>query len=96
MKLWVDDLRDPPDDTWTVARSSDAAIQHLTTRRWQTMSLDHDLGGDDNTRFVIRHLCENPGLWPTEVRVHTANNVGRTWLIGMIGRYAPEETRLRR
>ena len=90
-KLWVDDLRPAPDDTWTVARSSDEAVLHLTMRDWDVMSLDHDLGGDDTTRAVILWLCEyEPDCWPREVRVHTANNVGRTWLVGMIERYQPQ------
>ena len=29
MRLYVDDLRDPPDDTWTVARSSAEALAIL-------------------------------------------------------------------
>nr|WP_322590817.1 cyclic-phosphate processing receiver domain-containing protein [Gordonia otitidis] len=31
MRLFVDDLRDPPDDRWTVARTSDEALAILRT-----------------------------------------------------------------
>jgi hypothetical protein len=90
MKLWVDDLRPPPDDTWTVARTSEEAVLHLLMRPWEVMSLDHDLGGEDTTREIIKWLCEcEPECWPPEVLVHTSNPVGRTWLLGMIGRYKP-------
>lgn len=54
------------------------------------MSLDHDLGGAGTTRDVVYYLCERPDDWPREVRVHTANPVGRAWLLGMIDRYKPE------
>jgi hypothetical protein len=89
MKLWVDDLRTPPDDTWTWAKTSTHAIHLLAPRRQVTiMSLDHDLGGDDTARAIVLFLCEHGG-WPNEVRVHTANPVGREWLEGMVARYKP-------
>jgi hypothetical protein len=91
MKLWVDDLRTPPDDTWRWAKTSKVADSML--RRWKmngvqvdVVSLDHDLGGDDTTRPLVLWMCET-GFWPVEVRVHSANPVGRDWLLGMIERY---------
>ena len=91
LKLWVDDLRDPPDDTWTVARTSTKAIYLLAGTRFLHMSLDHDLGGDDTARKVVLWLCEHPHRWPWHVSVHSANPVGRTWLLGMIDRYTPAD-----
>jgi NAD+-processing family protein with receiver domain len=88
-RLWVDDLRDPPAADWAVARTSAEAIERLAAGGYDELSLDHDLGGDDTTRVVVRWLCDHPDRWPGEVRVHTANPVGREWLLGMIGRYRP-------
>ena len=87
MKLWVDDLRDAPDDSWTVARTSAEAIELLVKRGHECLevSLDHDLGGDDTTRPVVLWMCEN--VYPRDIHVHTANPVGREWLEGMIARY---------
>lgn len=89
MKLWVDDLRQPPGDGWLLARSSAEAIECLRTTKVVEMSLDHDLGGTDSTRCVVLWLCENPQYWPKIVRVHSMNPVGRDYLIGMIYRYSP-------
>lgn len=95
MKLWVDDLREPPSNDWTWAQTSAAAIWHIT--HWQqdsytshglTLSLDHDLGGEDTTRPVVLWLIENDvKAWIDTIYVHTANPVGREWLEGMISRY---------
>lgn len=85
--LWVDDLRPAPPG-WTWAKSSAEAISLLTDGEFTAISLDHDLGGDDTTRPVVLWLCEND-RWPAEVRVHTANPVGREWLTGMARRYGP-------
>lgn len=101
MKIWVDDIRTPPDDTWFWAKTSQDAIQELIISKMMfegklggvcsmgfitLMSLDHDLGGDDTTRPIVLWMCEND-FWPVEVRVHSANPVGVEWLEGMIERY---------
>jgi hypothetical protein len=92
-KLWVDDLRLAPDDSWIVATNSEFAINILTGHKalntpMSVMSLDHDLGGDDTSRRIVLWCCENE-WWPVEVRVHSANPVGIEWLEGMIERYKP-------
>lgn len=94
MKLWVDDLRTPPDASWVWAKDSAEAVSALGSGSVVEMSLDHDLGGDDTTRVVVNWICQMQGLygdnyWPAVVRVHTANPVGREWLEGMINRYGP-------
>lgn len=98
MKIWVDDIRTPPDDSWLWARTSEHAISILeSVSKWHTnpieiMSLDHDLGilaysnKEDTTRPIVMWMCEND-FWPVEVRVHSANPVGIDWLEGMIERY---------
>lgn len=91
MKLWVDDLRDPPDDSWTIARNSRVAVACLQRYDVTEMSLDHDLGGEDTSRVIIIWLChEAAERWPAVVHVHSANPVGAAWLRGMIERYHPD------
>jgi len=90
-KLWVDDLREPPDDTWRWAKSSVEAktilaLADLLLSPYEELSLDHDLGGNDTTRPVVLWMCEN-NVWPEKISVHSANPVGREWLEGMIERY---------
>ncbi len=95
--LWVDDLRPMPEGYMFHAKTSAEAIYWLSffkphqwcgTCKLTEMSLDHDLGGDDTTRPVVLWMIEND-FWPVEVKVHTANPVGREWLEGMIERYKP-------
>lgn len=89
MKLWVDDVRLPPGPDWLWAETSHDAIIELARGGVAEMSLDHDLGGEDTTRPVVIWLCHNPDRWPRVVRVHSANPVGREYLLGMIRRYNP-------
>lgn len=99
MKLWVDDIRTPPDDSWEWVKTSAQAIKALSETKtlcreksaiynFEVVSLDHDLGGDDTTRPIVLWCCENE-FWPLKVVVHSANPVGREWLEGMIERYKP-------
>lgn len=43
MKLWVDDIRNAPDETWTVARTVTSAIRALSMFEFDEISLDHDI-----------------------------------------------------
>lgn len=93
-KIWVDDLREPPDSSWLWFKDSHEALTWMESRRASgcnmgtVMSLDHDLGGDQTTRPLVLWMCEND-VWPEEVRVHSMNPVGRLWLEEMVKRYAP-------
>lgn len=51
MKLWIDDFRDAPDDTWTEARKVEQAIRLLAYNNWNEISIDHDIENrpDDET-----------------------------------------------
>lgn len=53
------------------------------------ISLDHDLGEGQDTRFIVWRFCLNE-RWPDKVHVHTMNPVGREWLEGMVARYKPD------
>jgi hypothetical protein len=93
LKLWVDDLRPAPDDSWVWSKTSRNTIDTLMFAgigEITEMSLDHDLGGDDTTRPVVLWMCEHELRWPAKVVVHSANPVGREWLEGMIYRYKPQ------
>jgi hypothetical protein len=42
-KLFVDDIRNAPDESWTVARTVTAAISAIATFHFEVISLDHDI-----------------------------------------------------
>jgi hypothetical protein len=87
MRLWVDDERGAPDG-WARVQSSEAAIAVIGAGGVTDLSLDHDLGGPLTTRDLVLWMAEND-VWPARIYVHTANPVGRRWLVGMIDRYGP-------
>jgi chloramphenicol O-acetyltransferase len=84
VKLWVDDVREPPNDDWVWVKNYVAASMLLTTHAsWiSTISLDHDLGEDEETGYDLLNWME----WmvhdhdlplPQDIRIHTANPAGR-------------------
>jgi translation initiation factor 2 alpha subunit (eIF-2alpha) len=80
MKLFVDDLRDPPDSSWVVARSYNEAIDKLKTGEVEILSLDHDLGldltGYDIISWLEKKIYRDEMKSPKEILVHSANPVG--------------------
>lgn len=43
MKLWVDDIRNAPDESWAVARTVTSAIRAIAQFDCTEISLDHDI-----------------------------------------------------
>lgn len=92
-KLYLDDVRDPKDpENWVVIRSSIMAVIACTERKElpEFMSLDHDLGDDDNTmRFLkeLYYIWESQGADPEKIPkyiVHSANPIGTENIISFM------------
>jgi hypothetical protein len=43
-KLWLDDIRQPPNNSWHWAKTVEEAIEYAQENEIDYMSLDHDLG----------------------------------------------------
>jgi CheY-like chemotaxis protein len=64
--------------------SAKSAIEELQSQKWDTVMLDHDLGGEygvdsgPGTGYeVAKWLSENPQHKPHQIIIHSANPVGR-------------------
>ena len=82
MKIFLDDIRKPPDESWTLCKWPDEVIDLLLTGKVTHLSLDHDLGNDDfgTGNDVVIWLEEQVyfnRLRPPIITVHSANPVGR-------------------
>lgn len=96
MRLWIDDLRTPPEG-WEWVKTSQEAIDFLAgnTSRLEVVSFDHDLGGDDTSRRVVNWMIENE-VWADTVIVHSSNQPGVDWIMGTVVRYFPSTTKVHR
>lgn len=81
MNLFVDDIRNPPNSDWLIARSYDEAITILDTGLISAISLDHDLGegktGYDVICWIEKKIRTNEWVYLPEIYIHTSNPVGR-------------------
>ena len=91
MKIFIDDQRTPPDDSWIVVRDLEElklVLEKATTdgENIEIISFDHDLGQDQNEvdkldgYYIVKWLSEHyPHLivGETEHIIHSANAVGR-------------------
>lgn len=96
MKLWVDDKRPAPDDSWTPAETSEEAIEMLVLSQlpmWDDplieVSLDHDLGGDDTGFKVLDWMIEHK-VWPKTLTIHTSNPPARKRMLQAANHEAPD------
>lgn len=95
MKLWIDDLRDAPDDTWVVARKVEQAIRLIATQRFDTISLDHDIENrpDDETFKPVAYFIGVEYNWNTAfaddlaVIIHSINPVGAKEIAAILNDY---------
>lgn len=77
IKLWVDDIRLPPDG-WFWAKTSEEAILFIKEHGIpEEMSLDHDLGGDDTVMVFLKWLAGNVEFKPFRWKVHSQNPIGK-------------------
>lgn len=90
MKLWVDDVRIPPQGegwTWVSTYEDAILLVDCLSDSITEMSLDHDLGGDYTGYDLVKHMAEFD-LWPTcSIRVHSMNPVGANNMRAIIKRY---------
>lgn len=81
INLYVDDLRDCPAG-FTIARNVDEAIYYLENFYVDILSLDHDLGEDEDGNLqltgydLVKIFCEK-GYHANRIYIHTDNGAGR-------------------
>ena len=73
----MEDWRNPPDDSWSVAHSSKEAIELTVANGFpELMDLDHDLGEGDDVLIYLKWLADNyydsTPMWS----VHSRNTEG--------------------
>jgi len=95
VKLWLDDLRKPPNDTWVWVTLASEAVAHLKTGSVKVASLDHDLGGaayvgpgaDGKDGMAVIDFMEENNIWPPLVILHSLNTPKRALMAMVAGRY---------
>lgn len=90
-KLWIDDVRPAPEGWWWAksSRQAKAFIVQHGLDQIDTISFDHDLGGDDTTMPVMNYIEElvfTKSATAPIMTVHSQNPVGRAQLEAIIQR----------
>lgn len=92
MKVFLDDLREPPKD-YVLARTYEECIELLKNNDVEILSLDHDLGTSYTGYDVCLWLAEN-NIFIPNIYIHSANPVGQKNMIQLLNRYMSLETKL--
>lgn len=85
IKMYIDDVRCPPDDDWILVRSSDEAVAWVTQNGMPDfISFDHDLGGEDTTMVFLKKIVELGLKPPNNYHVHSANPIGKQNIVSFV------------
>jgi hypothetical protein len=80
VKVFLDDIRMPPDNSWVIVRNVSEAKRILQTNSVEWLSLDHDLGDNTETGYdLVKWLEEQVyegSIVPMTMTTHSANPVG--------------------
>lgn len=100
MKLYLDDVRDLPDESFDLARSYDEAVLFVKENGIPPfISFDHDLGVDENekllptgfdfAKWLVEMDMDNIYKFPENFsfNVHSANPVGKANIEGYLNNY---------
>jgi len=77
MKLWLDDLRQPQDDSWLWAKDYAEAVRIMKNNQIIIAALDHDLGDGPSGFDFVKWMLVNVRDIPQEVYLMSNNPVGR-------------------
>jgi hypothetical protein len=91
-KLYLDDIRNPKSEGWTIVRNFEDFVDYINKNGLpDEISFDHDLGEDVKTGYdCAKWLCEYcwmNGIPIPPYNVHSANPVGRDNIIGTLKSY---------
>lgn len=70
MKLWHDDNRRAPDESWTVARTNEEALRLLAEEDVEEASLDYQLTFPENGMELVDAMIERECI-PPKVNIHS-------------------------
>lgn len=87
---FVQIARNSGEALWWLAVGETDEQEEFNFYCFDVILFDHDLGGDDTTRPVVEYLCElayNGMPYPAKMYVHTANTVGRDWIVSSLKRW---------
>lgn len=97
MKLFLDDVREPPDNSWTVCRLPIEVIEMMESHDISIVSLDHDLGLCDITGMYVLNWIEEKmhfdELWiPPLILIHSANPIALERMLKVTRKIYTERT----
>lgn len=93
MKIFVDDVRMAPDETYTTCRDYDDACATISFFKeyLELVDLDYDLGysSSGNGMDILKYMKEN-NIKPKNFKIHTGSAVGRGLMLDYIKGFFPE------
>lgn len=92
-RLFLDDVRNPPDNSWDVVRNFSEFTEFILRNGVpDIIAFDHDLGGvllneKEKTGYDCARWCIEHGYLPKIAIVHSHNVAGADRILNLLGHY---------
>ena len=103
MKLWLDDVRKPPDASWTWCRTAQEAFNFVSSHECEEWALDHDLGGQQahygkgpyefNASGYMFLIYAAKCPLPDRISIHSTNSSGVSNMVAILHELAIKSAR---
>lgn len=95
MKLFVDDMRKPFDDNFTIARNYTQATILIDLMDFDFISLDFDLGEKRNGLDLIQYIRDNK-KYPKHINIHSTHPTGSQLMYKLATDIFPKNVKITR
>jgi hypothetical protein len=93
ISVYLDDIRPCPEG-YILARSVEACMEIIRSKKLHTLSLDHDLGfGQPSGYELVKYLVAN-NIYAKKIIIHSANPWGRLRMYKLLAKHKPKEVEL--
>ncbi|MCZ8515330.1 cell division protein FtsJ [Paenibacillus filicis] len=93
INVYLDDMRPCPKG-FILARTVESCIELISSKKLDTLSLDHDLGfGKPSGYEVVKFMIANK-IYAKKIIIHSANPFGRLRMFNLLVKNKPKEVEL--
>lgn len=84
-KLWLDDIRNCPEDKWATARNYKEFVEYIKSNGVPDyISFDHDLGYGEKTGYDCALYLVMHNIQVKDFSVHSSNPIGAKKIIDLL------------
>ena len=94
MKLFVDDVRDPVGEGFTVVRQYKQAVLLLDLLEFDVISLDYDIQDGYTGLDILKYMSDNNKYLKSQLNIHSTHSIGSVAMYKYAKEHFPHNIRI--